>query len=316
MDATKFLGDIELEPAALRRLAETPAGAGPDSLGAATDLLLIGMGSSTFAAQTIAAHARARGIRAAVELASSDLPSLPHPSVTALAISASGQTPETVAALARHRDRAPTIAITNYPDSELGRVADTTISLRCGPEEGGVACRSFAATLAVGLRLVGDAAHDDRLGPDLLRRAADAQDDILERRAEWLPALVEAVATASTVYTVAPASRISSALQSALMLREGPRWPSVGCETGDWTHVEVYLSKHPGYTAILFGGSDFDDELMGWARKRGSTVISVGTAVEGSALAITYEGADDPLVATLAETMIVELLAAELWRLG
>ena len=48
------------------------------------------------------------------------------------------------------------------------------------------------------------------------------------------------------VYTIAPYERLSSALQSALMFREAPRIAADGCETGDWLHVDLYLTKHPG----------------------------------------------------------------------
>ena len=114
----------------------------------------------------------------------------------------------------------------------------------------------------------------------------------------------------------APAERLSSALQSALMLREGPRLPADATETGDWLHIDVYLSKRPGYTALLFPGSRYDTGVMGYALERGSTIVAVGRDVEGAALSIPIPGADDPLVALLVETGVAELVAAELWQRG
>jgi hypothetical protein len=118
------------------------------------------------------------------------------------------------------------------------------------------------------------------------------------------------------VYTVAPAERLSSALQAALMFREGPRLPADATETGDWLHVDVYLSKRPGYRALLFTGSRFDEGLMEWARKRRATVITVGDALPGATLHVPLEGVDAPFVRLLVETGIAELAAAELWRRG
>jgi len=43
-------------------------------------------------------------------------------------------------------------------------------------------------------------------------------------------------------------------------------------------------------------------------------VFGVGTASDGAALHIPYPSSDAPLVATLVETGVAELLAAELWR--
>ena len=97
------------------------------------------------------------------------------------------------------------------------------------------------------------------------------------------------------------------------MFRECPRLPAVGCETGDWLHVDVYLTKRPGYRALLFAGSRFDSGVMEWVEKREATIVSVGAEVPGAAAAVTYPGAENGLVATLVETAVAELLAAELW---
>src|SRR5207248_2156941 len=78
------------------------------------------------------------------------------------------------------------------------------------------------------------------------------------------------------VHVLAPAERMGAAEQSALMLREVPRVPAYACETGDWSHVDVYLTKRPGYRALVLAGSRYEAELMEWAAKRRFTVASVG----------------------------------------
>ena len=60
------------------------------------------------------------------------------------------------------------------------------------------------------------------------------------------------------------------------MLREGPRRAADATETGDWLHVDVHLSKRPGYTALLFTGSRFDDDVMTYARDRRCAVLTGG----------------------------------------
>ena len=85
-----------------------------------------------------------------------------------------------------------------------------------------------------------------------------------------------------------------------------------GCETGDWLHVDVYLTRPPGYRALLFPGSRYDGEVMTWARERASSIVAVGRTTEGAALHVPVP--DDPLVAVLVETMVAELAACELWR--
>lgn len=309
-----FLADVLSAPARLEAVLDAYGGPGSplEALPAETPrVLLLGMGSSRFAALTAAAHLRARGVDAVAELASTGLPTRPRPGTLVLGISASGSTAETVEALARHRGAARTVAVTNRPDGDLAQAADDVLPLLAGEEAGGVACLTYQATLAVLLlacgRLTGAPAVD------ALRPAVDAAAALRDTREAWLPELARLVADAHTTYTIAPAERISSALQSALMLREGPRLPADATETGDWLHVDVYLSRHAGYTALLFPGSRFDAGVMEWARRRGSRIVAVGDAVEGAALRIGYPGSGDRLVATLAETGVAELVAAELW---
>ena len=311
-----FLADVLSAPARLERVLDAYSGPGSPLAAVETAgverVLFLGMGSSRFAALSAVAHLRARGIDAYAELASTGLASLPRPGTLVVGISASGGTAETIEALARHRGTCPTVALTNRPGSAIEGVADIALPLLAGVEKGGVACVSFQATLVVLLLLCGRLASGP--GVDALRPAVAACDAIRSTRAGWLDELVALVRDRHTVYTVAPAERISSALQSALMLREGPRIAADANETGNWLHVDVYLSKHPGYTALLFPGSRFDAGVMDWARERASSVIVVGTAVDGTALHIPYPSSDDPLVATLVETGVAEILAAELWR--
>ena len=113
---------------------------------------------------------------------------------------------------------------------------------------------------------------------------------------------------------IAPAERLSSAEQSALMLREAPRIRAVACETGDWLHVDVYLTRPPGYRAILLPGSRFDAGVVEWLETRGCAFVAIGAPLTRAAVQVGYPGSRDPLMAVLAETTAVELLAAELWR--
>ncbi len=104
--------------------------------------------------------------------------------------------------------------------------------------------------------------------PGLCRRVAHATDDLLARRPAWLPAAMEALDGPDGIYALAPAERWSSAAHSALMVREGPRRAATGCETGDWSHVDVYLTKTLDYRALLYAGSRWDPQAMEWLTSR------------------------------------------------
>jgi glucosamine--fructose-6-phosphate aminotransferase (isomerizing) len=320
--AEGFLRDVLAAPDRLAGVVDLHTGAGapiaelPASVRSYRRVVLIGMGSSRFAAEPVAALLRSRGVDAVAEPASSDSPTAPASDLLAVGISASGRTPETVEALARHRGVGPTLALTNDPSGgDLAAVADDVLPLHAGPEEGGVACLSFQATLAV-LLLLADALTGANRATRALAAAVAAAGELRDTRGEWLPPVVAVLDGPGTIHLVAPASRLSSALQGALMLREGPRLDAAASETGDWLHVDVYLTKRPGYRLLLFTGSRFDAEVLRWTGERGSTVVAVGTPLPGARLMVPVGIAGETLVSLLVETAVAELAAAELWRLG
>lgn len=276
-------------------------------------VVFIGMGSSRFAAVSIAALLRSRGVDAVAELASTGSPTRPSADTLAVAVSASGGTVETVEALGAHRGTSRCVAITNDPASDLVDAADVILPLLAGREEGGVACLTYQATVAVLLLLAGRLLEGGPRASDL-RSAVEAAAQLRDERHAWLDAVVELVDDSRMTATIAPAERLSSALQSALMLREGPRVAADAAETGDWLHVDVYLSKRPGYCALLFAGSRFDGGVMEWASERAFPVVAIGAPVSDAVTWIGYPGADDPNVRLLVETGVAELVAAELWR--
>ena len=305
-DPDAFLGDLEAKPAALRSLAPRLEADPWREVESTGRTVFVGMGSSRFAALPVAAMLRANGRDVVVERASAVAVAPAALGTLAVAISASGTTPETVAALARHRDGgSTTVAITNAEGSPLTEVAEQYISLGAGEETGGVACRSFQHTIAVLLAML-----DARRAADAARRAADATEDLLDRRASWLPQAADVVGDTGRVFVLAPDERISSAEQGALMFREGPRVAADACETGDWLHVDVYLTKPLDYRAVRFAGSRFDDDVARWIDERGGRLLSVGAVAGG----VRYRGDDDPDVALLAETLVPELVAADVWR--
>lgn len=315
MDPAAFLRDLERKPGALRALADGlddgPAWAVPDHV---RKVVLIGMGSSRYAAGVAATRLRAAGLDAVAEYASLVAGSPPGHGTLAVGISASGATEETIEAIARHRGVSETVALTNRSGAAIERAADGVVPMLAGDEEGGVACRSFQHTLALLLALEAALTDGDvRSVGRSVRGAAEASEDLLEQRETWLPPVGDVLAEGEAVFTIAPAERQASAEQAALMLREGPRRIADACEAGDWLHVDVYLTEPLHYRALLFAGSRFDPAIMAWARERGSRVVAVGGEVHGADLTVRYRHDDDPTVSLLAEVLVAELVAAAWW---
>jgi glucosamine--fructose-6-phosphate aminotransferase (isomerizing) len=320
VDPVLFGVDIERTPQTLRGLAgalraENPwqvAATALDGVRSGRRLVLLGMGSSHFANAVLALRLQAAGVHAIAALASADpLPQVDESDVV-VAVSASGGSVETIAAIGSFADRCSTIAVTNTTDSAIEQVCDVHIAMLAETEEGGVACRSFAHTLGLHLALQ-EMLAGGVVAADVVDRAADAYADLLARRDEWLAPMSELLLGPDGTSIVAPARRLSSAQQSALMLREGPRLPAIACETGDWSHIDVYLTKTTDYRMLLMPGSRWEPQLLDWCYQRNSTVVSLGGDMPGTAYELRYagDGLDD--VRLIAEPLVMEVIAQARW---
>jgi fructoselysine-6-P-deglycase FrlB-like protein len=316
VDPVLFADDIERRPSALQDLqrvlvTDDPWSGLPEEI---EQVLFVGMGSSTFAASVAAARLRAHGVEAVAELASSELLPPPDPERLVVAISASGGSRETQDAVAQYAGQSPVAVLTNVEGSPLADAADLTVFMHAGDERGGVSCRSYTHTqvllLALEARLTG--VERDLLA--ILGRSVNAAQDLLDRRTGWLPQAVECLAGPDVTAVVGPFRRLGNAQQSALMLREGPRRPALASETGEWSHVDVYLTKTQDYRMLLLPGSRYEDELLRWTRERGSTVVSVGAELDDAEMSIRYRHDEDEDVRLLTELMVAELVSADLWQ--
>lgn len=313
-----FAADLYRKPEVLQRLAASLNERNPWDAAVPSDVervVLLGMGSSAYAGGVAAARMRAKGLVAASELASSRLIPDWGERTLVVATSASGGSAETLDALDRLPSSAHTVALTNTAGSAITQRCDAVVDLAAEPEIGGVACRSYQHTLAMLLALE---CHLTGSGTDALANsvalAADASAYLLDTESDWRLEVSEPLLGPAGVYLAAPAERCCSAQQGALMLREGPRVPAVGCETGDWSHVDVYLTKTLDYRLLVFAGSEWEAQLAEWTTERGSTVVGVGGVVPGTQYNLRYPGDGDDTVRLLTEVLVPELIAARAWQ--
>jgi glutamine---fructose-6-phosphate transaminase (isomerizing) len=184
MNARDYLADLEAKPTWLERLAGALQSSNP-FVAVPTDVdrvLFLGMGSSRYAAVDAALDLRAAGIAAAAEYSSVEATFPSDPRTLVVAISASGESAETLDAVERYRDRSPILVLTNVRDSTLGRTDDLVVELLAGKEAGGVACRSYLHT-ALLLRALGG--HEPP--PSLERELAAGDRDRPRRTRSHVP---------------------------------------------------------------------------------------------------------------------------------
>lgn len=326
MDTTAFRADLELIPESLTALADAldaglPGLEAVRRLGATAReaagglrVLVLGMGSSRYAADVVARAHRAKGANVSVELASVEQLPAAAPGLVVVAVSATGGSVEVLRAVERYAGAVPLVAVTNRDDSALAARSDVVVPLLAGVEASGVACRTFRASFAVLDAVLGElhgaagAVVDQRA----LRLAAAANAGLLQSTGDWLDPLAALLAGPTGTWALAPAERLSSAQQSSLMLREVPRRSAFASETGDWSHVDVYLTKTQDYRALLFAGSHWDAQALDWMSQRGSRFASVGAELPGAELVIRFEHDDDRAVAWLTESIFGELVADRL----
>ena len=318
MKPDEFAADLQRKPEVLYRLAGVLADGNPWTQVVPPGIervVLLGMGSSAYAGGVAAARMRARGVVAASELASSQLLPGWGEGTLVVATSARGGSAETLAALNRLPASVHTVALTNTAGSAITQRCDAVIDLAAEPEVGGVACRSYQHTLALLLALERhlSGADTESLAASVAA-STTATAHLLDTETDWCPELSELLLGPSGTHLAAPAHRFCSAQQGALMLREGPRLPAVGCETGDWSHVDVYLTKALDYRLLVFAGSEWEAQLAEWTTARGSTVVGVGGNVPGAEYNLRYPGDADDLVRLLTEVLIPELIAARAWQ--
>jgi len=316
-DPAGFRADLDRVPDSLFALAAAADDATPMWPVAEMPrrLVLLGMGSSHFAADVCARRMRAAGIDAVAELASVAHTWPAAPDLTVVAVSAGGSSVETLQAVEAHIGTSRVIALTNEVDSELAARCDAVVPMHAGVEAGGVACRTYRNTIGCLLALESQLTTGPSTA-DLLRRAGDATATLLQRAPRWLPDVHECTDAPDGVWLLAPAERISSALQGALMVREGARRRADACETGDWSHVDVYLTKTLDYRAIVYAGSQWDTSAAGWLQQRKATTVAIGGSFPGARHAVRYDGDADVRVALLTEPLVAELLAHEWWQAG
>ena len=185
-----------------------------------------------------------------------------------IGISQSGASPDIVAVIAAARAQgAPTIAITNEPDSALAAAADRTIALGAGPE------RAIAATKTYTAELLAVAMLSAALSDDPADRAAVAAIPATLAAALELEPEIERIATDQAATTralvIARGYEYATAREWALKLKELARVFADPYSSADFQHGPLTLVE-PGVPvfAVARAGAPEADLVTLLARLR------------------------------------------------
>jgi glucosamine--fructose-6-phosphate aminotransferase (isomerizing) len=167
-----------------------------------------------------------------------------------VAISQSGQSEDVVGVLASARAAgAPTVAVTNAPDSPLAAEADVVLDLAVGPERSVAATKTYTASLAVLAALVLALAGDADRSLVLRQRAPQALAKTVELAFAGVPAL-DAHASARHVVAIGRGYNYATAMEIALKVRELTATVAEGFSPPDLLHGPI-AAVGPGTPALI-----------------------------------------------------------------
>lgn len=270
-------------------------------------LAVVAMGASTFAADVLVARARERG-RAVLNWPASEWLDCEWPAVgPTIAISESGRSPETIAALRRAPGLA--VATTNVDGSPITTAADLVVGWG-GVPDAGVYLSGYTSSL-VSLGYLGE-----WLGLAGLAAGLDALDSAL---GPWIPAVVDATAALlaerfgaslpAVVDCVGGGASWAAAQETALMVREAGRTPSGAYPVDQYLHGPAE-SMGPDTLLVVFGGGRAD-ELVVTAESVGVPVLQIATSPVGRhGLALPDVGG--PIGMAVCEAIVGQALAGHL----
>jgi glutamine---fructose-6-phosphate transaminase (isomerizing) len=238
-----------------------------------------------------------------------------------IALSQSGRTPDVVEYVARTRKRgALTIALTNEPESELGRAAEATIPLSAGPERSVAASKTYLNQLAALALLAGGAAGRGQEVAEGLRAVAELLADAIGPLERAVSAPAVAFAYVGRMYVIGRGLEFATAREVALKLTETCRVAAEPLTATDLAHgpVAALDSLFPVW-AIASHDESLPAVKEGVARVRaaGATVVASGTAageIEGASYRLPVPDPPNPVLSPLLSVVPGQLFAAALAR--
>lgn len=207
-----------------------------------------------------------------------------------VAISQSGASPDLLAAVAHAKAAgAVIVALVNVESSPLAQAADWTIPLCAGPERSVAATKSYIASLAAIIQLVGVWSRDDELLDALAKAPAQ-----LERSwsFDWHLA-AESLRPARDLYVVGRGLGLGVAQEAALKLKETCGLHAEALSAAELRHGPMALVG-PGFPVMIFAQNDEThggvESLAAELAARGAQVLLAG-ATAPKALVLPAEPA-------------------------
>ena len=248
-----------------------------------------------------------------------------HPDTLCVAVSQSGETADTLAALRVFQDRgAQTLAILNQPQSSIGREATAVLKTLAGPEIGVASTKAFTTQLsllaALALGLAKAKGHlsetDEQEKVSALLELPARMADVLAREHE-IDAMAQELAQRDHVLYLGRGPSYPLAMEGALKLKEISYIHAEGYAAGELKHGPIALiDDDMPVVAIAPPDQLFEKTLSNiqQVRARGGRVFLFTDAKGAQAAGSDAEGVFilpdvDPFAAPVLYALPVQLLA-------
>jgi glutamine---fructose-6-phosphate transaminase (isomerizing) len=247
-----------------------------------------------------------------------------RPGALALAISQSGETADTLAALRWCKERGiTTAALVNSPESTMAREVDLVFPTHAGPEIGVASTKAFTSQVAALTALAIAAARqrgtidppqEARLAGLLLEAPRLIADAILDDA--WILPVAQEIAKARDVLYLGRGAMYPLALEGALKLKEISYIHAEGYAAGELKHGPIALVDEATPIIVIAPSDALFDKTssnMSEVIARGGRVVLItdetgaGHAPEG--VTVVTAPACDPLVAPLVFAVPIQVIA-------
>lgn len=235
---------------------------------------------------------------------------------TVIGLSQSGQTPDVVEYV-EHARRAGafTIAITNEPESDLGRVAEAVLPLGAGPEHAIVATKTYMNQIAaLGLLAAYVAGVGERFSRDL-RSVIEELERLIPMLERQMGAVANPFAFIGRMFVIGRGVELATAREIALKLLESCRIAAEPLTVTDLAHGPV-AALDPLFPVWMMASNDQTlpavIEAAGRIRETGATLVACGDAagaIGGADYVITLPPPPSPLVSPLLSVVPGQLFA-------
>ena len=231
-----------------------------------------------------------------------------------IAVSQSGRSAEIVSMLKVNRRRSPVIAVTNTPDSPLGRHADATVLTRAG-EEFSVSCKTYVAAL-IALQWVADILCEKTLRRTRreLASAAPLASKYLAGWKKHVASMAERLRDIRTLYLVGRGSSLAAVGTGGLIIIESDHFPAEGMSSAAFRHGPLEIVNAETFVLVFSGDAqarEMHRKLMKDVRKRNGKGQLAGD--DGTLPALRFAAAPDsirPVLEILPVEMVTLALAA------